>query len=498
MSDPRIPVSERIGLPVFPKPDGRGRRLPAFFCLLFSLAAAGVEISPAPPDAADQAAALRQALQAEEEQLVQVRNAHQEALAVSARQRRSLAEQLLAARTETRRLEDANAALATAAAELAADTAEARNSWQRVAAAAAGLAEAFAVHQAEVPGEIHSLPAPAGEPQAETLSAAGLAALFGQVEQTLQAAGRIRVQAVVLRTASGLPEKVLLLSVGQVAAAYLVEQDPSRVGLALASPLDARGFRWTESIPEKHRGQLRGTIQSLNGGAAAADVVRVPMDVTGQMPAGREYRKTGLLQVLAKGRMAMIPLLLIAVIALGLLAERFFVLYLRNPLYSGLLEKTLGLYQAEGKAAAESLVAQRRGVLPRVLGACLAAQPHGAEGMEDGIQTQMLHELPGLRRFLSGLAILAGVAPLLGLLGTVTGIIRTFEAMQSFGNANPHLLAGGISEALITTATGLIVAIPILLLRGLLSGRSERLVAQAESQAATLLNALIREGHAKP
>ena len=62
---------------------------------------------------------------------------------------------------------------------------------------------------------------------------------------------------------------------------------------------------------------------------------------------------------------------------------------------------------------------------------------------------------------LLGLAILAAIAPLLGLLGTVTGIIQTFGVLEAFGNANPSLMSGGISEALVTTATGLVIALPI-------------------------------------
>ena len=110
--------------------------------------------------------------------------------------------------------------------------------------------------------------------------------------------------------------------------------------------------------------------------------------------------------------------------------------------------------------------------------------------MEDAIQEQLLHEMPKLQRFLGGIAILAAVAPLLGLLGTVTGIIRTFGVIQSFGNANPSLMAGGISEALITTAAGLIIAIPLLLAHSLLKGRVQTILSDAEKHAATLLNTL--------
>ena len=110
-----------------------------------------------------------------------------------------------------------------------------------------------------------------------------------------------------------------------------------------------------------------------------------------------------------------------------------------------------------------------------------------------GIQATLLGELPSLQRFLRGLAILAAVAPLLGLLGTVTGIIQTFAVLRAFGNANPSLMAGGISEALVTTVGGLVIAVPILLLHSLLNGRSDHLLASAEKHAARVLDQLAHE-----
>ena len=86
--------------------------------------------------------------------------------------------------------------------------------------------------------------------------------------------------------------------------------------------------------------------------------------------------------------------------------------------------------------------------------------------------------------------MLAAIAPLLGLLGTVTGIIASFETITALGSNEPRLLAGGISEALVTTATGLIVAIPVLLAHGFLAGRIDRLVADAERYAAALIGVL--------
>src|SRR5690606_982590 len=139
----------------------------------------------------------------------------------------------------------------------------------------------------------------------------------------------------------------------------------------------------------------------------------------------------------------------------------------------------------------EKIISRPAGTVGRVLAACLSRREQGQRAMEDGIAEQLLHEAPKLQRFMGGIAILAAIAPLLGLLGTVTGIIQVFGVIRAFGNSNPSVMAGGISEALITTAAGLIIAVPVLVLHSVLRGRSDRILADAERHAASLLTLLV-------
>src|SRR5690606_3298314 len=111
----------------------------------------------------------------------------------------------------------------------------------------------------------------------------------------------------------------------------------------------------------------------------------------------------------------------------------------------------------------------------RVLKATLENIGRPREQLEDIISEAVLHEQPVLDRFGSSIMVLAAVAPLMGLLGTVTGMISTFDVITEFGTGNPKLLSGGISEALITTELGLIVAIPALLCGNLLSGWADNI-----------------------
>ncbi len=109
----------------------------------------------------------------------------------------------------------------------------------------------------------------------------------------------------------------------------------------------------------------------------------------------------------------------------------------------------------------------------------------------------VMRELPRLERLQDTVRLLAAVAPLLGLLGTVTGMIETFQAITLFGTGDPKLMAGGISQALMTTVLGLVVAVPLLFLHSLIVARSRSIVQRLDQQSAGLL-ASLREADAEP
>jgi biopolymer transport protein ExbB len=109
------------------------------------------------------------------------------------------------------------------------------------------------------------------------------------------------------------------------------------------------------------------------------------------------------------------------------------------------------------------------------------------ETLELKLDEAIMKEIPPFERGLSTIKILAAVAPLLGLLGTVTGMIETFQSITLFGTGDPKLMAGGISQALVTTVLGLVAAIPLVLLHSLLQGKSERQIQLLEEQSAGLV-----------
>ncbi|MCU0857139.1 MAG: MotA/TolQ/ExbB proton channel family protein [Pontiellaceae bacterium] len=303
-------------------------------------------------------------------------------------------------------------------------------------------------------------------------------------------AGTVRVCERPLRTAGGLTENVRLLAAGDTAYAYET-LDRRRVGLAMACPEDASGLRWTEEIGSETKRQILNVFEEIASGKE--ETVSVPMDVTGQLRVDSAIGRQSVKEQFRAGGPVMFPLAGLALLALILIVERGFCLYGRNAAGSQSAERVLAACSQGDFETAERLLEGKCGVADRVLRACLEHRNAGTQAMEDAIQEQLLHQMPRLRRFLSFLSLIAAVAPLLGLLGTITGIIDTFGVIRSFGNANPGLMAGGISEALLTTAAGLIIAIPVLLCCGVLRGRMEKLIGDSERHAASLLNMLSKE-----
>lgn len=129
-----------------------------------------------------------------------------------------------------------------------------------------------------------------------------------------------------------------------------------------------------------------------------------------------------------------------------------------------------------------------KGSAARVVTAALRNLDRDRTHLEDIVSESILHESSHLNRFAGVITMIAAVAPLLGLLGTVTGMIQTFDVITEFGTSDPKLLSGGIATALVTTEQGLIVAIPCLLLGNLLGGWAERIKDDMEKAALKVIN----------
>jgi biopolymer transport protein ExbB len=138
----------------------------------------------------------------------------------------------------------------------------------------------------------------------------------------------------------------------------------------------------------------------------------------------------------------------------------------------------------------EALTAQVQGSQAELLR--IALQNQTREQRDDRLYAALLEQRNRLERWLGSIAMTASVAPLLGLLGTVSGMITTFKAMTLFGAGDPRVVSGGIAEALITTELGLVVAIPALLAHALMSRKVRSDFAQLENDAVQLSQLPVR------
>lgn len=222
----------------------------------------------------------------------------------------------------------------------------------------------------------------------------------------------------------------------------------------------------------------------------------VPVDLTGGPALRQIARRPSLAKQLQQGGAIVYPLLLIALLALVTAVWKAFHLQRVHANTDSIMVK---VNEAVGRGdwnGAEALVdeaACRRTPVARVVRAGLDTRDEPREIQESVLQEAIIHELPVLQRGLAMLAVFGAVAPLLGLLGTVTGMIETFRIITLHGTGDPKLMSGGISEALVTTMIGLAVAIPVMLVHTWLKRRTDHVIGDMEEQAMHLVNAIDRQ-----
>jgi biopolymer transport protein ExbB len=184
------------------------------------------------------------------------------------------------------------------------------------------------------------------------------------------------------------------------------------------------------------------------------------------------------------------PLILCSIVSLGIVVERLWTLQERRVMPRGLIERVWQLVESNQVNDKVIAALEQNSPLGRVLAAGLVYRHRPREIIMERLEDTGRHVVHELERFLNTLGTIAGVAPLIGLLGTVTGIIKAFNAINAGGMGDPRMLSGGISEALITTAAGLLVAIPSLICYRYLRGRVDGIVIEMEKSAIKLADAV--------
>lgn len=194
--------------------------------------------------------------------------------------------------------------------------------------------------------------------------------------------------------------------------------------------------------------------------------------------------------ILLSGGWLMVPIILCSIAVIAITVERFWSLDPVKIVPKHQLGQVWSWIQANEMNSERLKELRRSSQLGRILAAGLSNSRHGRDVMRDSIEeaaTQVVHDM---ERFLGALGTIAAVAPLLGLLGTVVGMIAVFSQLNLEGAGNAGALAGGISQALITTAAGLCVAIPAMISHRFFVRRVDSLVVTMEQESVKLVDAL--------
>lgn len=251
----------------------------------------------------------------------------------------------------------------------------------------------------------------------------------------------------------GVAREAQVLRVGRIARLWMTQD--GRVGIGAISPESP--IRWEDvEVEGELAEQVRNAFEALE---RADKVIFVPVDASGRVTVRGLIGQIGLWEQLRRGGVVMFPIGLVGIVGI-ILCVVVGLRLRRRRLDEGMerLRRRLEMFKGAGSAK-----------------------------MHEVLSEAVDEELVRFERGLGAVGVCAAVAPLLGLLGTVVGMIRTFETIAAFGAQDARLLAGGIREALITTEAGLVVAIPLLLLHALLRGRAESLAEKLRERGEHLI-----------
>ena len=206
---------------------------------------------------------------------------------------------------------------------------------------------------------------------------------------------------------------------------------------------------------------------------------------------------SALVTLYVKGGICMHPLLLCAIIGLVLIIERLWTLSRARVNTRRLMVEVTQTLRTEGPDAALQLCQRTRGPIAAIMHAGLLRADRGPEAVEKAISSAGAIEMAHLERGLLALASVSNVAPLLGFLGTVTGMIAAFAAIAAAEQVSAKLVAKGIEEALITTAAGLMIAVPVSAFYSYFVLQIDRFVLEMEEASADLVDELMDLEHPK-
>jgi len=301
-----------------------------------------------------------------------------------------------------------------------------------------------------------------------------LALVFDESIGVLMKLGKVRKEEGSFFLADGTKVKGTIVKVGSIASYGISDR-----GSGVLAPAGEGGLK----IWEKDSG---ATAKAVAAGSAP-ELLKMFIYESLDEDAEKKQKRTVVKFIQAGGVIAWVIVCMGSVALLMIILRAIFLWQSSRSMLSQLMKVGARVEKGDLDGAMKECK-KNRGAISRVIASVLRNIDKEPEQLENNISESILHENAFLDRFGSIILVFAAVAPLLGLLGTVTGMISTFDVITEFGTGNPKMLSGGISEALITTELGLTVAIPTLLMGNLLSGWAEMIKRNMQKAALHILN----------
>jgi biopolymer transport protein ExbB len=262
--------------------------------------------------------------------------------------------------------------------------------------------------------------------------------------------------------------------------------------------LQGRTFVWRSDLAEGYNKTL---AKAVSEGAQGQSPIVLPLDVLQYKSVGSGFVK-GEEQTLTSrvtgwfkaGGVTLYPLFAVGILSLLMILERLVYFARKNVNARAFMKRFMDLADQRKWQEARELCRRSGSALARVLGAIAEHADQSRDAAEKAVREAMLREVPALEKRLPLIAAMGAAAPLLGLLGTVSGLVTLFKVLNQLGANDPKVLAGGISEALINTETGLAIAIPVLLMHGFLNEKLDTINAKLGSGSLEVLNKLWPKG----
>lgn len=309
--------------------------------------------------------------------------------------------------------------------------------------------------------------------------------------EEINTSGQVKLTTADIIDRQGREQEARVLTLGNFTGIYVLKVGSGEeTGFLLYSDTSQKFFALSRLPSPGMIAKMRGYIQGESRD--------VPIDISKGGALRQLTHKLNLVEQVPKGGPIVWPILAIFVLALVILLERIFFFTRKQINTEAFMAKIRQLVAGEDWEGCEQLLlSKQKRFIPKVLLTALAFRNQSRQEVENILQESILGEIPGIERFLSTLGMLAAIAPLMGLLGTVTGMINTFHVITCYGAGDPRMMSGGISEALVTTMLGLSVAIPIMLFHTLLSRRVETQIGLMEEKSVAFVNMVFqaRNGH---